>query len=188
MKTALAPLQIDFGDIDRDMRPSPPPQWDRLWVAFRMVEALDVLRNTRLRHDFRPDVKAFWPEFKHDFADETGLDDDQRRAKADERNRVRIQPTPREISLMQEAIHWPLQHLIAANVTLRPGEDCEQLVHMLRLALGAWLKAKAMPRASRQIRRLVEGQGWTRTTFYRRRERALDAIVAGLVKARVPCR
>jgi hypothetical protein len=131
------------------------------------------LRNVKIRHDFRPDVKAFWPEFRGEWHDETGLDADQRAAKHDDRNRVHIQPTAHQISLMDEAIQWPLM--------LKSDEK-------LRLALAVWLKAKAMPGATKSIRKLVEAQGWSKTTFYRHRETALQRIADNLNRGRVRCR
>lgn len=144
----------------------PPPQWTADWVAARLVEAYAVLARLPMRT--RPaEFGTIWPAYPYERADEwerwrSGS------ASAD------FQRGPRgaaldEITRMEQAIHWPAEHLnndaMAARCVL------------------TWAQRTMLEKRERLPPRKL---GASRSVLWRARARGLQVITAGLIKARVP--
>ncbi len=98
---------------DREPPPYVPPIWTGPHVFARIIAAWQTLNKMPWRSPFPRKYGPTWPVAYrlewHDLLVLVGsgeLDAVQR-----EQNRVRLQPSAREISEMEQALHWPLTYL-----------------------------------------------------------------------------
>ncbi len=77
------------------------------YVKARLEEAAQTLRRLPATGCFPQGHKAHWPEVVREFWEEWNVrGEGEREAFADERNRVRLSPSPAQIERMDEALMW----------------------------------------------------------------------------------
>jgi hypothetical protein len=97
--------------------PSPyvsPEGWDAPHVQHRFAEAIGTLLKLPLGRFWPADIRNCWPAYYDEWADllaqlSDGADGIEQTWKR--RNRVRVMPSAREISVMERALGWPGRHL-----------------------------------------------------------------------------
>jgi hypothetical protein len=113
------------------------------------------------------------PTYLHDAMDrwfQQMQEEEERRANAAERNRVRLGATATEVADADDALLWPISYLRT---------DLKALV-----ALNCFLFAKAKRLKSWQ--RYAERQGVPKATAKRHKARAIFTICLGLAQDRIP--
>jgi hypothetical protein len=89
-----------------------PGQWTAAHVGLRLADAWRVLGRMPWRSPFPRAFGRCWPPYRIEWTDLMAmigageLESMQREA-----NRTRVLPTSREISHMEQAIGWPMEHL-----------------------------------------------------------------------------
>jgi hypothetical protein len=148
--------------------------WTPDLVEKRLVDAIRLRERTTGRVPPRA-YGSGSPNYLHDAMDrwfQQMQEEEERRADAAERNRVRLGATATQVANADEALLWPITYLIT---------DPRSLV-----ALNIFLFAKAKRLQSWQ--RLAEWRGLTRATAKRHKARAIVTICGGLLRDAAPVR
>ncbi len=169
-RSQLLPAHDGWNPLDGVPAPEYLPDvWIGPHVGLRLIEAFKTL----LLLPAARGPKAFgnaWPTYMHDWTDllaQEGADAEAKAKRADASNRVRLQPTARDVGRMELAIVWPGQYL--RDPILR----IVQRVALLRARdLDLSQIARRMKQPATYVRR-CNGDG-------------LDAIAAGLRRDRQP--
>jgi len=145
--------------------------WTLILVMDRLQNAYSTL--ARLPVNIRPRAWAnAWPKYAYDRGDRNAQQESGELEKLmAEHNRVRIPPTSKEISCMEEALNWPLRYL----------RDHPELARAVQLA-ALWESRKLD--TSKQLKKC----GLDGKEFGRRRMAGLRIIVGQLVRRAVPIR
>ncbi len=99
-----------------------PPEWLGFHVGVRLVEAFKTL--SLLPATFGPALmRNSWPTYAVEWADlmawESMQDEDAKRQRAAEMNRVRLQPSHSDVFRMEIALVWPGRYLATRPFILR---------------------------------------------------------------------
>ena len=111
----FAPLS-DFNLLDAD---HPPSKWCGDWVSRRWVEGLKTLRLIPLK-GMPSGFKNAWPPYLVEWEDLLAQQEQgELEATQREHNRVRLQPSLREVTRAETVVSWPLylkdrEHLLLA--------------------------------------------------------------------------
>jgi hypothetical protein len=147
-----------------------PVIWDAPHVGKRLIETFTILRRVPVVNGPKQSGSA-WPSYLASWEDQLAQQsaDLERLEEIEQaKNRVRIQPTAREIMTMEIAIAWPGRYLA----------HLPQLARMVGYVALARSRDRDMGFIAKRLR-----MGLPRV---RKRNRAgLDAIAAGLVRDRV---
>jgi hypothetical protein len=98
----------DVPDTDYE----PPSIWTAEHVMHRMVEACKIASLLPERDYFA--LKAAWPTYTYEFEDLVGWQELEQEELAKRQRDVvqtRVHPTAHQISLLDEAIYWPMKYL-----------------------------------------------------------------------------
>lgn len=161
--------------LKRQIEALAPPAdipFDELWtpklVETRLIEAARLCMMTGgpvLPKGFKNSM----PAYSYDWADLLNQVQTEEIGKG--RNYVRLGATSKQVSRMEEAILWPWTYL--------------EKFEGPRRVLKVFLACKAH---RRKFGAACKSKGWSRTTAYRARDRALAIIAIGLNRDRVPVR
>ncbi len=158
-------------DLDESRR-AVPEQWTMEYVALRIIEAFEVLRqlpSTRLKPK---EYGNGWPAIVRDFKDAVGSESTRAEReevqKAWERAHHRVPADA--ISRMEATLSWPVKYL-------RGSPDHSK-------ALLTWCVCKATPGMS--YSKEIKRRGIARPTMERRRRIAIGRIVVGLKTDQMP--
>jgi hypothetical protein len=100
----FAPLS-DFNLLDAD---HPPSKWCGDWVSRRWVEGLKTLRLIPLK-GMSSGFKKAWPPYLVEWEDLLAQQEQgELEATQHEQNRVRLQPSYRQVTMSEAVISWPL--------------------------------------------------------------------------------
>jgi hypothetical protein len=89
-----------------------PTQWNAAHVALRLADAWKTLSKMPWRSPFPRQFGRTWPSYRHEWTDLLCMiGGGELEAMQREANRSRVLPTSREISQMEQAIAWPMEHL-----------------------------------------------------------------------------
>jgi hypothetical protein len=88
-----------------------PLNWTGEYVSYRLVEAFKVLRSAEVRGGHTGKV-GFWPQYHHEFEDLRGWADEYRAEVEAKMARLAQRPNRFDLSLMDEALAWPLRFLL----------------------------------------------------------------------------
>jgi hypothetical protein len=89
-----------------------PAQWTGPHVALRLADAWRVLSKMPWRSPFPRAFGRAWPSYRVEWTDWLAmLGGGELEAMQREANRSRVLPTAKEISQMEQAIGWPMEHL-----------------------------------------------------------------------------
>ena len=89
-----------------------PLHWTGPHVARRLADAWRVLSRMPWRSPYPRAFGKWWPSYKPEFADLLAIiDAGELEAMQREANRVRVLPTARDISQMEQAMMWPMDYL-----------------------------------------------------------------------------
>ena len=103
-QSLLAPLS-DFNLLDED---HPPLKWCSDWVSRRWVEGLQTLRLIPLKGPPRGFGNA-WPTYAYEWQDLIAQQQQgELQATQHEQNRVRLQPSYRQVTRCEAVVSWPL--------------------------------------------------------------------------------
>jgi len=95
----------DFNLLDED---HPPPKWCGDWVSRRWVDGLKTLRLIPLKGAPRGFENA-WPAYAYEWKDLIAQQEQgELEATQQEQNRVRLQPSYRQVTMCEAVISWPL--------------------------------------------------------------------------------
>jgi hypothetical protein len=92
----------------------PPDKWDAPHVQHRFAEAIGTLLKLPLGRWGPSKIRNCWPTYYDEWADliaQLGDGADGFEQTWKRRNRARIMPSAREISVMERALEWPGRHL-----------------------------------------------------------------------------
>ena len=146
-------------------------KWDADRVGQALVRAFKTLdRLPRLRGPRLPG--GHWPRTLTEWADrlaQAELEEGERRAREEIRNRAIIRPTSIEIQQMEVAFEW-----------LR---ELRNLDTGMALIITMWALRSAR---GRSIRKLCEEKQWAPHTFFRKRAKALETLADMLNKRATP--
>jgi hypothetical protein len=142
-----------------------PETWTPEHVARRLVDAFRTLdRMPRVRGPRQPG--DHWPRHRVEWADQLAqaeLPENEKRERAEWRNRLGVKPSGLEITQMDASLDW-LRDLRTADSGMA-------------LVTSLWALRAARRRS---VRALCREKGWAPHTFYRLRARALDHLAAAL--------
>jgi hypothetical protein len=145
-----------------------PTRWDGPHVGRRLMEAMRVLRLLPMAGaiGYRP----AWPAYAYEFEDLLAQHEqgELERTQAIQ-NRTRLQPSIREITVMERALVWPAVYL-GRTQTIASAVNAVALAHALDRDAG-WVANK---------------RGGYADTWRARHDRGCEIIAAGLRKERVP--
>jgi hypothetical protein len=149
-----------------------PTAWTVEHVGLRLVTAYSTITGPRWSVTGREGTQmGIWPAYQHDWADMVNWDAGEWRARPWEKwQKIKPRLTPREMRLVDQALHWPLRYL--RNQPTRYAR-----------ALSIWLVAK---NSRHTIGRMVRKSRISLATHKRDRRCALDIISEGLTRDRVP--
>jgi hypothetical protein len=95
----------DFNLLDED---HPPPKWCGDWVSRRWVEGLKTLRLIPFK-GAPPGFGKAWPAYAYEWQDLIAQQQQgELQATQHEQNRVRLQPSYRQVTMCEAVISWPL--------------------------------------------------------------------------------
>jgi hypothetical protein len=145
-----------------------PSRWNGPHVGRRLMEAMRVLRLLPMAGaiGYRPG----WPAYAYEFEDLLAQHEqgELERTQAIQ-NRTRLQPSIRDITIMEAAICWPAVYL-AQSQNIASAVNAVALAHALDRDAG-WVANK---------------RGGFADTWRVRHDRGCEIIAAGLRKQRVP--
>jgi hypothetical protein len=148
-----------------------PPQWEPEHVGKRLVKAFATLdRLPRARGPREPG--GHWPRCAQEWADQLAqaeLEESERRARDQARNRTTIRPTGAEIAQMEAAFDW-LRELRAQDSGMA-------------LVTSLWAMRSAR---GRSVKALCAEKSWAPHTFYRKRAKALEHLANWLNATHAP--
>jgi hypothetical protein len=149
-----------------------PERWTSEHVLRRLFDAFVTLGRC-------PPIKGpktpgnAWPQYYPDFGDVRGWFENSTETEVAERqrdmNRTRVIPTSRQLAEMEAAMDWLHQ--------VRGRDEAHSRV------LGLWSACRA---AGRSVGRLCDARGWSRKTFYRKRDAAAQSIANYLNETATP--
>jgi hypothetical protein len=169
---AVTPETADRWRLSLQSSPVDEEIWTPDLVEQRLVDAIRL----RERTIGRVAPKAYGsgsPNYFHDAMDrwfQQMQEEEERRANAAERNRVRLGATAIEVANADNALLWPISYLRS---------DPNALV-----ALNCFLFAKA--KRLRSWQRHAERRGLTKSTAKRHKARAIARICGGLLRDGIP--
>jgi hypothetical protein len=150
-----------------------PEQWSFIYVMERLEEAFRTLARLPMATRPRGYVNSM-PFYVYDRGDlNAQMETCELERMASLRNRVRIPPSPAELSRMEEALHWPAAYLSGA-----------EFHHVARAVNLGSLWAAFDTDVDAGLRRIEI----TRRTFNARKLQGLRIIGRELVRRRVPIR
>jgi hypothetical protein len=154
---------------DLKQRPCAPKDWTWDHIMERMEEGFRTLRRVPASTGPRGHRNSM-PRYDYDHGDlNAQLETYEIERLAKLRNRVRLRPSPDEISRMEQAIWWPAKYLF----------DAENLARAVNLS-AMWAAGNAD--VDKGLRRIKT----TRREFNARKLRGLCIIARGLARDRVP--
>lgn len=95
-----------------------PPEWTGPHVGVRLADAWRVLSKMPIERITPRAYGRCWPQYRHEWEDLLAMVGAELEAMQREVNRVRILPTAKEISRMEQAMAWPVVFLKAARQVL----------------------------------------------------------------------
>jgi hypothetical protein len=155
-------IKLDRLDVEK-----PPSTWTGPYVGLRIVEGFETL--LKASRGLRLGYASSWPTYLYEFADLAAQADHYELERThQQQNRVRIKPSPQEITAMEKSTYWPAQYLSA---------DPELMVAVNSVSL-----AYALGRDAGWV---AEQRGGYAGTWRQRHDRGSADIALGLVLDRV---
>jgi hypothetical protein len=144
-----------------------PTAWNGAHVAVRLTEAfVTVLKMPGGRKGYR----SLWPAYMYEFDDLVAqAEQGELERTMNTQNRVKVAPSTQEITRMETATYWPMQHLHAQHPQLCEAVNMIALAHALGFDAG-WVARK---------------RGRYAGTWRQRHDRGCQIIAAGLVGNKV---